>query len=264
MSPTTDGFTQNDITSLEALARAIQRDRDVLFITGAGLSADSGLPTYRGVGGLYEGDATEGGMPIEEALHIDIYRRRPHITWHHIRTIAQACEDAQPNRGHHIIAAMEQALDRVVVLTQNVDGFHRRAGSRNILQLHGSLSRLICQQCGWSGPMPRLADLPPVPRCPGCASIVRPPVVLFGEALPEAEVTRYEAEMARGFGVVVSVGTSSLFPYITAPIQVVQAAGGIAAEINPSATVVSPIVDLRVRAGAAQSLEYLGSLLGIA
>ena len=119
-------LSATDRTNLEALARAIDRDRDVLFITGAGLSADSGLPTYRGVGGLYEGTSTASGMSIEESLHIDTFRRRAHLTWHHIRAIADACTGARPNRGHHVIAAMEQALDRVVVLTQNVDGFTTR------------------------------------------------------------------------------------------------------------------------------------------
>ena len=102
-----------------------------------------------------------------------------------------------------------------------------------------------------------------MPRCPVCTGITRPPVVLFGEALPEAAVQQYEAELNRGFGVVVSVGTSSLFPYISAPVQIVQGAGGLAAEINPGSTTVSPIIDLRIRAGAATSLDYLGQRLGI-
>ena len=102
-----------------------------------------------------------------------------------------------------------------------------------------------------------------MPRCPACASIARPPVVLFGEALPARAVHQYESELGRGFGVVVSIGTSSLFPYISAPVQIVQASGGLAAEINPDSTPVSPIVDLRIRAGAAASLDYLGRLLGV-
>ena len=256
-------LSATDRSNLEALARAIERDRDVLFITGAGLSADSGLPTYRGVGGLYEDTATASGMSIEAALHIDTFKRRAHLTWHHIRAIADACAGAHPNRGHHVIAAMERALDRVVVLTQNVDGFHRRSGSQNVIQMHGNLDRLACTTCDWSARAPSLDTLPPVPRCPVCASIARPPVVLFGEALPHTAVQQYEAELARGFSVVVSVGTSSLFPYISAPVQLVQAAGGLAAEINPSSTAVSPIVDLRIRAGAAASLNHLGALLGI-
>ncbi len=256
-------LSTTDRTNLDALARAIERDRDVLFITGAGLSADSGLPTYRGVGGLYDHSATDSGMSIEDALHIDTFRRRPHLTWHHIRTIAETCEGARPNRGHHVIAALESALDRVVVLTQNVDGFHTRAGSRSVIEMHGSLGRLECTQCDWSAEAPDLSTLPPVPRCPVCTGITRPPVVLFGEALPEAAVQQYEAELHRGFGVVVSVGTSSLFPYISAPVQIVQGAGGIAAEINPGSTAVSPIIDLRIRAGAATSLDYLGQRLGI-
>jgi NAD-dependent deacetylase len=263
MSTTPEPLSPSDQTNLQALARAIERDQDVLFITGAGLSADSGLPTYRGVGGLYDGVDTDSGMPIEEALSIDVFRRRPHLTWHHIRTIADACAGAQPNRGHVVLATLERVLSRMVVLTQNVDGFHTRAGSRNVIEIHGNLARLVCTRCDWQASMPALSTLPPVPRCPVCSSIARPPVVLFGEALPEEAVQRYEAELNRGFGVVVSVGTSSLFPYIAAPVQVVQGAGGLAAEINPGSTAVSPIIDLRIRAGAAASLHHLGTLLGI-
>jgi NAD-dependent deacetylase len=263
MSTQNTPLSDTDRTNLEALARAIERDRDVLFITGAGLSADSGLPTYRGVGGLYDGTETASGMSIEEALHIDTFKRRAHLTWHHIRAIADACAGARPNRGHHVIAAMEQVLDRVVVLTQNVDGLHHKAGSQNVIEMHGNLERLDCTNCGWSAPTPPLDTLPPVPRCPVCASITRPPVVLFGEALPATAVRQYESELGRGFSVVVSVGTSSLFPYISAPVQLVQAAGGLAAEVNPSSTTVSPIVDLRIRAGAAVSLSHLAALLGI-
>lgn len=263
MSHETAALTPTDIANLEALARAIERDGDVLFITGAGLSADSGLPTYRGVGGLYDGTDTETGMPIEQALSIEVFQRRPHLTWHHIRTIAEACDGAEPNRGHHVISALERALPRVVVLTQNVDGFHSRAGSTDVIEIHGDLSHLVCTQCDWQAPMPPLHTLPPVPRCPVCTSIARPPVVLFGEPLPADQLVRYETALHRGFGVVVSVGTSSLFPYIASPVQVVQRAGGLAAEINPSPTVISPLADLRIRAGAAQSLDHLGTLLGI-
>jgi len=263
MSSTPATLRPEDITAIEALARSIERDGDVLFITGAGLSADSGLPTYRGVGGLYQDSDAEEGMSIEQALSASVFRRRPDITWKHIRRIAQAGVGAAPNRGHQVIAALAARLPRVVVLTQNVDGLHEAAGSPDVIAIHGDVSSLQCTGCSWSSPMPELSELPPVPRCPVCASVARPPVVLFEEMLPEPAVERYHTELSQGFGVVVSVGTSGQFPYITAPVRHIQSGGGLAAEINPTPTSLSPVVDLRIRAGAALALGHLGKLMGL-
>ena len=252
-----------DTIAIEALARSIERDGDVLFITGAGLSADSGLPTYRGVGGLYSERDTEEGMSIEEALSASVFERRPDITWKHIRNIAKAGAGATPNRGHQVIAALATRLPRVVVLTQNVDGLHEAAGSPHVIPIHGDVSSLQCTECEWTAPMPDVDELSPVPRCPICMSVARPPVVLFEEMLPEPAVERYHSELSQGFGVVVSVGTSGQFPYITAPVRHIQSGGGLAAEINPAPTSLSPVVDLRIRTGAALALGHLGTLLGL-
>ncbi len=250
-------------SAIEALARALERDGDVLFVTGAGLSADSGLPTYRGQNGLYEGRDAESGLTIEEALSLPVFQRRPDISWRHIRTIAQGAQGARPNRGHVVIASLARHLPRVVVLTQNVDGLHEAAGTRDVINIHGDIQNLVCTACGWSQPTPDVRRLPDVPRCPECRSVLRLPVVLFGEPLPSLAVSRLQAELEQGFSTVVQIGTSSRFPYIVAPIRVVQSAGGIAAEINPEPTSMSPWVDIRIRAGAARALDYLGSLLGI-
>ena len=114
---------------IETVAERLLAAEHVLFITGAGISADSGLPTYRGIGGLYNDQHTEEGMPIEVALSAEVMQRTPAITWKYLARIEASCRTARPNAAHEIIARLQQHR-RVTVLTQNIDGFHRQAGSR--------------------------------------------------------------------------------------------------------------------------------------
>ena len=246
-----------------ALAELLSDDPATLFVTGAGISADSGLPTYRGVGGLYEDAGTDDGVSIEEALSGPMFRRDPGLTWRHIRQIEEACRGAEPNRAHRVIAALQGRLERVVVLTQNVDGLHARAGSRDRIAIHGTVHDLYCTRCSWAETVPDYAALPPLPTCPQCESVVRPDVVLFGEMLPPAAIARLEAELTRGFDLVVSVGTSSLFPYIAAPVFLTDQRGGATFEINPGTTEISHVVTHRIRAGAAAALGALAEAMGL-
>src|ERR1700722_17032770 len=114
-----------DLQTIDRIVDHLRRPRSILFVTGAGMSADSGLPTYRGVGGLYECDQTEEGFAIEEMLSGEMFHQRPALTWKYLRQIEQACRGAKFNRGHAVIAAMDQHFPRVWRLTQNVDAFHR-------------------------------------------------------------------------------------------------------------------------------------------
>jgi len=163
-----------DPAAVDAAARILRRARSVLFVTGAGISADSGLPTYRGVGGLYESDATEEGLPIEVLLSGETFRRRPATTWKYLGAIERACRGARPNRAHEAIAALEGALPRVVVLTQNIDGLHRAAGSRDVIEIHGDVHRLACTRCAFRARVPDYEGFEMPPRCPECAALVRP------------------------------------------------------------------------------------------
>jgi len=253
-----------DDALLDDLARRIEGEPSILFVTGAGVSADSGLPTYRGVGGLYDGEGVEEGVPIEVALSGPMFRKNPDLTWKYIRQIESACRGATPNRGHEVIAALGERLSRVVVLTQNVDGLHRVAGSDDVIEIHGNVHELSCPFCGWRN---RVRDYshfgPDTPECGECFSVIRPRVVLFGEMLPEEAVERLETELARGFDIVFSVGTTSVFPYIAAPIYRVNRAGGVTVEINPGESEVSHDVQHRLRRGAADALGALGDRLGI-
>jgi NAD-dependent deacetylase len=247
---------------LAELARRLGENPSVLFVTGAGVSADSGLPTYRGVGGLYEGQSVEEGIPIEVALSGPMFRRNPDLTWKYIRQIEAACRGAGPNRAHEVMAQLERRLSRVVVLTQNVDGLHRAAGSRQVIEIHGDVHDLRCTFCGWTDRVKDYSGLGDgTPECPACGSVVRPRVVLFEEMLPRHGIDRLEAELARGFDLVFSVGTTSVFPYIAAPVHRANRDGKLTVEINPGTSEVSHVVHHRIRAGAAETMGRLAQLL---
>ncbi len=254
-----DAYSESD--AHDDVARLVLASRRILFITGAGISADSGLPTYRGVGGLYEETLTSEGWTIEEALSGAMMASRPEITWKYLLQIARTCSGAEPNTAHRVIAALETALPEVLVYTQNVDGLHAAAGSRNLIEIHGALRDLRCTHCRFGTTVDNYADLPIPPLCPRCFAPLRPAVVLFGEALPEAAVARLEDELARGFDLVFSIGTSGLFPYIVEPVVLARRAGVPCIEINPDETPLSGIVDIALRERAAPAMGALWSAL---
>lgn len=229
----------------------------IMFITGAGMSADSGLPTYRGIGGLYDNTPTEEGMSIEMALSGEILRTKPEITWKYISQIEERCRGACYNRGHKIIAEMENHFERVCVLTQNVDGFHQAAGSQNVIDIHGDIHQLLCPECSWTQYMDDFCALSIPPECPKCRSIIRPDVVFFGEILPEAKLKRLLKELETGFDLYFSVGTTSIFPYIMQPMLFASHLGRPTVEINPGQTEISPFVDYKISRGAAETLDIL-------
>jgi NAD-dependent deacetylase len=248
---------------VERVAARLAGARRLLFVTGAGMSADSGLPTYRGVGGLYDGIETQDGIPIEEALSGGAMRRDPALTWKYIMQIEQACRGAQPNPGHRAIAALEQRFAEVWVLTQNVDGLHREAGSQRIIDIHGDVRKLACTACAWRVEVSDYAGLSSPPRCPDCNAILRPEVVLFGEMLPLDKVAVLQRELERGFDAVFSIGTSSVFPYIAEPVIAARMTGALTVEINPGLSEVSDIVEERLAVGASDALSALAEVLGL-
>jgi len=198
--------------SLAEAARRLRPARRWLVITGAGMSAESGLPTYRGVGGLYEGVDPEEGLAL-------------------------------------------------TVLTQNVDGFHLAAGSRNMVAIHGDCHDLRCDACGERWRVPDYAGLEIPPRCRACGESARPDVALFGEMLPSRGVARLRGLLAEGVDAVRSVGTSSLFPYIAGPVMLAAAQGLPTLEVNPGESAVSGVVGLRLRCEAGGALEALEEAL---
>ena len=246
-----------DDETLTKVVGYLKEAKSILFITGAGISADSGLPTYRGIGGLYNNRDTEEDIPIEVALSGDMLIRRPELTWKYISQIEAASRGSKYNRGHEVIAEIERHFDRVWVLTQNVDGFHRDAGSEKIIDIHGDVHFLMCTACDYSNRVTDYAGLDIPPKCPKCSSAVRPDVVFFGEMLPLGKVNELQAQLTRGFDLIFTIGTSSLFPYIAQPVIRARWAGTPTVEINPGDTHVSEMVDIKIAAGAAAALDAI-------
>lgn len=259
---------------VENIVDHLKRSQSILFITGAGVSAESGIPTYRGVGGLYSNGLTAEGVTIEEALSARMLAQNPEVTWKYLRQIGEAVSNRKHNVVHEIVAEFETLFPRVWTLTQNIDGYHRTAGARNLIEIHGCMDTLFCTHCDFRAnrfapeiqdELARIAEQNDVPTCPKCQRLVRPDVTLFGEGLPERGIAKLQEELAVGFDVVISIGTSSLFHYIQAPVRLAKRAGKFAVEINPDHTDISDIVDEHIRAGAGPALKairdkYLESL----
>jgi NAD-dependent deacetylase len=243
-----------DADFADAVAALLRRAGRVLFITGAGISADSGLPTYRGTGGLYNGRLTRSGMAIEEVLSGTTFARTPELTWEYLLEIERHCRGALPNPAHHAIAELG-ATREVTVLTQNIDGLHRAAGTRDLIEIHGTLYRLLCLGCGAATEVDDYAELDLPPTCRDCGQLLRPDVVLFGEALPRDALYALQQALLDGPDLIVSIGTSSVFPYIAEPIFYGRENGIATVEINPDDTQISGFVDLAWRAGAAEAMS---------
>jgi len=247
----------NDSGAIAQIARLLKNSKSILFITGAGISADSGLPTYRGIGGLYNDKLTEEGISVEMALAGETLRKRPAVTWKYLSQIEKNCRNAKFNRGHEVIAEIEKRLERVWVLTQNIDGFHHAAGSRNIIDIHGDMHKLVCMNCGWREVVTDYSGIDIPPKCPACEGIARPEVVFFGEMLPEDKLAVLERELMRGFDIYFSIGTTSVFPYISQPMVAAKHLGRPTVEINPDDTEISDLVDIKLRMRAAEALDAI-------
>lgn len=240
-------------------AEVLQRAERILVITGAGLSADSGMPTYRGLGGLYNG-VTEEGVPIEVVISGPMLQRDPALCWKYLAELGKACLNAAPNAGHEAIAELQRRKPQCWVLTQNIDGFHRRAGSpaERLIEIHGELQPLYCQSCGAeSDELREHLARPLPPRCAACGGVLRPPVVLFEEMLPEQAIDTLYAQLRQGFDLVLLVGTTASFPYIVEPVLRTRAAGGFTVEVNPASTDLSSVVDVKIEGRALDILPRL-------
>ncbi|MEB3361989.1 MAG: Sir2 family NAD-dependent protein deacetylase [Synechococcaceae cyanobacterium] len=158
---------------------------------------------------------------------------------------------------------MERTFGRVWVLTQNVDGFHQRAGSRNVISIHGNLHQLRCTACSHRTTVESYAGLDPLPpACPRCGAMLRPDVVLFGEPLDRVAVELYGRELSEPFDLVFSIGTSSLFGYIVQPVIDAALLERPSVEINPEITQISELVSLQLPLGAEEALVAIWERYG--
>ncbi|MEA3339336.1 MAG: NAD-dependent deacylase [Chloroflexota bacterium] len=221
----------------------------VVVLTGAGVSAESGVPTFRGAGGLWR------NFRPQQLATPDAFRRDPALVWEWYdwrRGLIGACT---PNAAHEILAEMETALPDFTLITQNVDGLHLAAGNRNVLELHGNIWRTRCTGCGKVATDHR-APLPEIPpRCPECGGLLRPDVVWFGESLPPGMLETAWAAAAR-CGLMLVVGTSAVVqPAASLPLAALEN-GARLVEINPAETPLSACAHEVIRAPAAEALPH--------
>ena len=246
--------------NIQRVVDLLKNSRRIFFITGAGISADSGLPTYRGIGGLYDNGSTDEGIPIETVLGGDMMEENPALTWKYLAQMEEACREAKHNRGHEVIAEMEEAFDCIWTLTQNIDGFHRSAGSKNVIDIHGDIHELSCLSCDYHQTVKDFSGFEIPPHCPVCGSIIRPDVVLFGKMLPFDKCDTIAKVWKQGFDIIFSVGTTSVFPYIAQPVVYGRQIGIPTVEINPGTTEVSNIVDIKISRKAAVTLDAIWNI----
>jgi len=244
------------------LAGLLAGARSVGAITGAGISAESGIPTYRGIGGLYA-DPAHGDEMID-ALSGSTLKSDPDRTWRAVGELARHATGAQPNAGHRALVEIERHVEQFVLMTQNVDGLHESAGSRNVIPVHGNIRATACIDCGLRGTLSdeELCAIEEAPRCAHCGGILRPNAVLFGEMLAADVVQRmYEEFSARTPDVLLVVGTSALFPYITGPVLEARRRGGLTIEVNPERTYLSPEVRFHLAGKAGYYLPLLAAAI---
>jgi len=227
------------------LAQLLAADHIVVF-TGAGMSADSGIPTFRdGAGALWN------GIDPMTVASLQGFEADPNKVWDWHLALMRSTEHAQPNRGHEAIAALEQLLSqaRITVITQNIDGLHQRAGSREVIELHGTVNRIRCHDyCGYETTW---NYLPESRICSDCGAPLRPDVVWFGEGLDEYSMSDAQ-QAAAAADMIFVVGTSSLVqPAASIPL-LAQMKGATLVEINPSETKLTSRADFSVRASASE------------
>jgi len=223
--------------------------QSVAVLTGAGISAESGIPTFRGPGGLWKNFRAED-LATPEAL-----ARDPKLVWEWYDWRRAIISTAEPNAGHRALAAIERRAARFTLITQNVDGLHDRAGSVNILKVHGDIWTLRCTMCERERRdlRPNLPELPPYCACGG---MERPGVVWFGEGLPAA-IWEESVNSAREADLFLVIGTSAVVHPAAGLVYLAKSAGAKVVEINIAETPVSATADLTWRAPAAEALPLL-------
>jgi NAD-dependent deacetylase len=249
MHQTSDGESFPE--ALERAAGFLRLARRVAVLTGAGISAESGLATFRGGGGLWEGHR------VEDVATPSAFRTAPDRVWRFYHARRTALREARPNAGHQALVRLEERLggaENFALITQNVDGLHRAAGSRRVLELHGNLRRVRCTGCG------QLEDrgtepLDEMPHC-ACGALLRPDVVWFEEPLPE-EVWSEAAQAVRRCQCFLVVGTSAVVYPAASLVPLARQHGAAVLEVNLERTPASTHADVSLYGPSGEVLPQL-------
>lgn len=234
----------------ESIKSQMKSIRKVVFVTGAGISQESGIPTFRGKDGLWR---NHDAMKLAT---IDAFYDNPKLVWEWYNERMENIFNTNPNQGHIAIAELEKFVE-VKVLTQNIDGLHQKAGSTKVLELHGSIVKIKCSVCGFRDKITiAYSKIPPLCEC---GNLLRPDVVWFGESLPQY-VWEKAIMIARQCDLMVIVGTSLVVsPANTLPIYAKQN-NSMLIEVNPEKTEMSSEMDLVIRDSSASALPEFVSM----
>jgi len=231
---------------MSELGRMLLERQPCVVLTGAGISTESGIPDFRSPSGVWA-----QYDPMEYAT-IDAFRRDPEKVWEFYALRLGVLAEAEPNTGHLALAELERRGLVQAIVTQNIDGLHQRAGSRDVIEVHGSIRTATCLDCGTESSLERSAQ-----RCPDCGAIMKPGVVMFGELLPAGAIERATA-LARGAGLLLVVGSAlEVYPVAALPEETLSS-GGTLAIVNRGPTAYDGRTELKVDGGAG---ETLGTLL---
>ena len=237
------------------LAELIRDRQPCVVLTGAGISTESGIPDFRSPTGIWS-----QYDPMEYAT-ISAFRRDPVKVWEFYALRFDVLTRAEPNAGHRALAELERrGLVRAVV-TQNIDGLHTRAGSRDVTEVHGSIRTASCLACGTRVPLAQVIASLPIPPCPECGEVLKPDVVMFGELLPAGAMERAEGLAAQA-GLMLVVGSAlEVYPVAGLP-EVTLATGGSLAIVNRGPTSYDRRADVRIDGGAGETLSAVVAALG--
>jgi NAD-dependent deacetylase len=239
--------------SAAALAELIRIHQPCVVLTGAGVSTESGIPDFRSATGIW------AKYDPYEVASIDAFRRDPERVWDFYALRLGVLADAAPNAAHHALAELESRGLVQAVITQNVDGLHAEAGSRDVIEVHGSIGSAFCLSCGRDEE--DVSELLPLPRCLDCGAILKPGVVMFGELLPVAAMERATA-LARDAGLLLVVGTSlEVWPVAGLPEETL-GRGGRLAIVNREPTPYDARAELVLHASAGEVLGAVADRKG--
>jgi NAD-dependent deacetylase len=211
------------------LAELISGNQPCVALTGAGVSTESGIPDFRSPSGIW------AEYDPYEVASIDGFRRDPERVWEFYARRLDVLAGAQPNPAHHALAQLEERGMVRAVITQNVDGLHASAGSRDVIEVHGSIATASCTACGRREERERIRELLPLPRCVDCGTVLKPDVVMFGELLPSSAIDR-ASDLARNAALLLVVGSSlEVWPVAGLPEETL-ARGGCLAIVNREPT----------------------------
>jgi NAD-dependent deacetylase len=234
---------------IEAVRELIAASARIVAFTGAGISAESGIPTFRGAGGLWR------QFRPEDLAAPEAFRRDPKLVWEWYDWRRRMIARAAPNAGHRALAELERLKPEFALITQNVDGLHDLAGNHRVVKLHGDIWAVRCTSCGRESEERRPA-LPVLPPECDCGSLLRPGVVWFGENL-DRNVLREAEKLARNAEVFLTIGTSAVVYPAAGLIDLARSGGAVVVEVNPNQTAFSEHIDYSFRGLAGEILPQL-------